>query len=88
MKHRTNRERVLWSKWGASLQEKRRAAGLSQTDLAKLVKATQGQVSEWETGTRPPTDLLKMRLADALGCTLADLFPWPAALPPERRVAA
>lgn len=48
--------------------------GLSQEQLARLMGTTQAAVAMWETGARMPrTDKLP-KLAEVLGCSVADLF--------------
>lgn len=52
----------------------RNQAGLSQTELAMAVGVTQGTVSQWESGSsRPRTELLP-KIAQALHCSIGDLF--------------
>jgi predicted transcriptional regulator len=51
--------------------ERRRARGLSQTELAELVGTTQSAIARLESGGRPPRIDTLLRIADALDCDLA-----------------
>lgn len=52
----------------------RESAGISQCDLAKMLKVTPGAISQWEHGlTNPSTKNLK-RLAEILRCKIDDLI--------------
>lgn len=52
----------------------RESAGMTQSELAQLLRVNQKAVSQWETGeTIPRADKLP-RLAHVLGCTINDLF--------------
>lgn len=51
----------------AFLVEKRKAAGLKQTDLAKLLKRSQDYVSDIETGQKIVGVVELMEWADAIG---------------------
>lgn len=60
-----------------AIKEYRIKKGISQARLAELVDTTQAAVAMWETGARTPrTDKLP-RLAEVLGCSVADLFAKP-----------
>ena len=52
----------------------RELAGMTQSELAQLLRINQRAVSQWETGeTIPRADKLP-QLARILGCTINDLF--------------
>jgi transcriptional regulator with XRE-family HTH domain len=51
--------------------ERRRALGLSQTELADLVGTTQSAIARLESGGRPPRIDTLLRIAEALDCDLA-----------------
>ena len=52
----------------------RERAGMTQNELAQLLRLNQTAVSQWETGeTMPSADKLP-QLARILGCTIDDLF--------------
>lgn len=53
----------------------RLAAGLSQTDLAKKIKAHQPYVAALESGDRSPTLETIAKLAVALGVSPRELIP-------------
>ena len=56
------------------IREARKAAGMKQGDLARLVGVSNVAVSNWENGrTNPGTDKLK-RIADALHTTVDSLL--------------
>ena len=52
----------------------RKRAGLTQQELADALGVTQAAVANWETGRRCPPVKTLLRLAEALGCTIADLI--------------
>jgi transcriptional regulator with XRE-family HTH domain len=81
------REQQLHEKWGRRLRFFRKDRGLSQAQLAKRVRVHQGRISEWETGTAPPPDRMKLRLAEVLGCPVEEIFAWPEFVPPEHAEA-
>lgn len=53
----------------ARIRIARRRKKLSQIQLAKLLRTTQGSVSRWEIGVRKPEVVMLRRLATALGVT-------------------
>lgn len=68
--------------FGARLRDRRVAAGLNQTELAKRAQAlwpghscSQGAVSDWETGRATPSVGWLAPLASALSCNVTDLVP-------------
>lgn len=60
----------------AELQIKRhrKAAGLTQVELAKAVGVVQSTVAEWERGTSAPLPHKLPLIADQLHCTIDQLF--------------
>lgn len=57
-----------------SIIEARKALGLTQEQLAKMVGVTQGTIAQWENGmTHPAFDKLH-RLSRVLGITVDDLI--------------
>jgi transcriptional regulator with XRE-family HTH domain len=58
---------------GEKLKAARKAAGLTQVELADKVGVTQRDVSRWETGRREPGVLTVKKMAQALGCSMDDL---------------
>lgn len=57
-----------------NIKRYRERAGMTQNDLAQLLRLNQKAVSQWETGeTMPSADKLPA-LARALGCTIDELF--------------
>ena len=61
-------------KQGARLAELRKAAGLSQYDLARKVGVPQPNIAFWELSAKPPRSDVLPKLARALGVTLDDLI--------------
>ena len=57
---------------GEKLKEARRAAGLSQVELAERLGCHQKDIARWEAGREPKALTLK-KLAQALGCSMDDL---------------
>lgn len=57
---------------GEKLRAARKAAGLSQVELAEIVSCHQKDVARWENGREPKALTLK-KLAQALGCSMDDL---------------
>lgn len=83
-----SRERLVWKRWGKRVRDARTTAGLTQEQLAERVHVRQSTVSKWEMGDHAPGDEEKMRLAEALDCSLDALFAWPDFIPPRVEVAA
>lgn len=52
----------------------RKAAGIKQVDLARILGIGQPSLCAWETGKTQPTADKLPALAKALGCTIDDLF--------------
>ncbi len=59
---------------GARLLALRNAAGLSQTELARLVGETQANISFWERTDKPPRSDVLPKLAKVLGVSLEALL--------------
>ncbi|MBA7710824.1 hypothetical protein ES703_119771 [subsurface metagenome] len=57
------------------VKEFRKRAGLSQVELSRRARLAAPNLSEIENGKREAWPLARMRLARALKCTEADLFP-------------
>lgn len=58
---------------GEKLKEARKAANLSQVELAEKVGCTQKDICRWETCQREPRASTLKKLAQALGCSMDDL---------------
>lgn len=56
------------------IKELRKKAALTQAELAEAVGVTQSTVSQWESGKAVPDTLKLPKLAEVLGCGIADLF--------------
>jgi transcriptional regulator with XRE-family HTH domain len=61
-------------KQGARLAELRKAAGLSQYQLARLVGQSQANIAYWERTDKPPRSDVLPKLATALGVGVEDLL--------------
>ena len=57
------------------IRRRRVAAGLEAQQLARLAKISKGYLSIIERGKASASPVVLGRLADALGCTIADLMP-------------
>jgi len=69
---------------GARLAAFRKAAGLSQAELARAVGVPQSSVSYWETAPKPPRSDILPKLAKALGIRVEDLLGSAAVAPAGR----
>jgi transcriptional regulator with XRE-family HTH domain len=60
----------LFAAIAEQVADRRRALGLSQTELAELTGTTQSAIARLESGGRPPRIDTLMRIANALDCEL------------------
>lgn len=67
----------MYDDWGHRVRLARLAKGWTQAQLATEAGSTPGHVSNIELGRTSVSDDLRMRLATALGTTVAELFPYP-----------
>lgn len=63
--------------WGKRIAEARRAAGLTQVQLAAALTVDQQQVSAWERGIASPRSDRRVAVARALGVDPNILFAYP-----------
>ena len=63
--------------WGRRVAATRAKRKLSQGGLATAAGLQQQYVSRIEAGRVIPSDMVKLRLARALGIKTGTLFPWP-----------
>lgn len=56
------------------IRERRLRLSISQAKLAAEVRVNQTAISQWERGIVTPSLDNAKRLADALGCTIDDLY--------------
>jgi transcriptional regulator with XRE-family HTH domain len=70
-------------KQGARLVALRKAAGLSQADLADRTGVSAKSIAYWETSATPPRSDVLPKLAQALGVRVEDILL--VHLPPPRR---
>ena len=54
-----------------------KSSHVSFSMVAKLMETTQAAVAMWETGARMPRADKLPKLAEVLGCSVADLFAKP-----------
>ena len=59
------------------LAERRSAAGWTQAELAARVAVSRKSVNTVENGIFVPSTVLALKLADALNCSVHDLFALP-----------
>ena len=59
---------------GSHLAALRQAAGLTQTELAKLVGDTQRNIAYWEQAEKPPRSDIVPKLAKVLGVSVEQLL--------------
>lgn len=59
---------------GARLADLRRAAGLTQVELAKLLGETQQNITFWEHSDKPPRSEILPKLAKVLGVSVEQLL--------------
>ena len=52
----------------------RKARGLSQKELAKMVGVSQTTIASWEIGTREPNIAKLIQMAEIFGCTVDELI--------------
>jgi transcriptional regulator with XRE-family HTH domain len=69
---------VLKIEWGRGVRLRRKAQGLSADRLARLADVTTSYIGRIELGIDSPRDMVRIRLAAALGTTVEELFPYPA----------
>ena len=58
---------------GEKLRAARKAAGMTQQQLAEAVGVTQRDISRWESCKREPGVLIVKKMAQALGCSMDEL---------------
>jgi transcriptional regulator with XRE-family HTH domain len=61
-------------KQGVRLAEFRKAAGLSQYELARIVGVPQANIAFWERSEKPPRSDVLPKMAEALGVRIEDLL--------------
>lgn len=74
----------LRSRVGARIQRQRALLNLTAQSLAKQLGLSRNTISNYETGRTEPTAHDLVRLAEVLGCTLADLLGSEDEAPPPR----
>lgn len=70
-----DRTRPVMVNFGKRVRELRRAAGLSQLELSRNSRMTARFIQEIEHGRSNPSLETIVLLADALECSLWDMFP-------------
>ncbi len=56
------------------IKELREKAGITQMQLAEILKVSQSTIAMWETGYTMPRAGTLPKLAQVLGCSIDDLF--------------
>lgn len=56
------------------IKECRKAMGITQVQLAAKMNMTQAAVAMWESGVSKPRADKLPKIAEILGCSIADLF--------------
>ncbi|MGH9968978.1 MAG: helix-turn-helix domain-containing protein [Pyrinomonadaceae bacterium] len=72
---------------GMRLAELRKAAGLSQYELARYVGVPQPNIAFWEQSEKPPRSDVLPKMADALGVSVEDLLIVDAEKAASRKAA-
>lgn len=62
----------------AGLQYRRKAAGLTQDELAQSLGVARSAISMWEIGSAWPSAAILPKLADLLLCSIEELYFAPA----------
>lgn len=62
---------------GHAVRSRREKAGLTQADLGRAIGVTFQQVQKYERGANRVSAAAMIRIADALGCHVADLYDDP-----------
>ena len=56
------------------IKELRESAGITQVELANVIGVDRSTVTKWETGEAMPRAALVPKIAEALGCSIGDLY--------------
>jgi putative transcriptional regulator len=59
------------------LEELRKASHLTQLELAEKVEVSRKSINSIENGIYIPTTVLALKIAEALNCTIYDVFQLP-----------
>lgn len=59
---------------GTNIKQKRKSAGLTQAELARLAGITQAMLCQIERGTKNPSLQVSFELAAQLGCSVEDFI--------------
>lgn len=66
----------LQATWGKRLREIRTERGLTGGDLGKAAGVTRQHIQRIETGQSAVSDTVKIRIAEALGVEVTDIFDY------------
>lgn len=72
----TNVDLKLEHIWADRVRERRTALRYSQRALGELCDVRQQTIWKIENAVITPRDSLKIRISEALGCRVDQLFPW------------
>lgn len=62
--------------WGRNVRERRLEAGWTQEQLSEKAEVSQGTIAKIEAGKAWPSDVVKVRIAWALGSKPGALWGW------------
>jgi len=68
---------TLWAQWGENVRQRRKARDWSQHKLAIEAKLVVTTISDIERGMSGGSDQTKIKIAQALGVEVHDLFAYP-----------
>jgi len=60
-----------------SLEELRKAAGLTQQELSESAEVSRKSINAIENGVYVPSTVLALKIAETLNCEVEDLFKLP-----------
>jgi transcriptional regulator with XRE-family HTH domain len=66
-----------WIEWGETVRELRLQQVRTQGWLAEQIGISQSALCRIEMGIQSPTDEVRMKIAEALGKSVTELFPYP-----------
>lgn len=81
----TRAEATFYRKLGRTVKAMRHRDGISQRALVKAAGLSVGYLSDFENGKRGISGYNMVRLCEALGCTLLEMFTWSGIKNPSCR---
>lgn len=83
-KPKQNPTETLQKKLGRAIAQKRKAQGMTQSDLAAAIEVEPETISRFETGKAIPSLKRLMAIAEAVGTGVGELFVDASHLPTDR----